>query len=88
MGRGFPCSYLIATSDGHEYVEESNHWVKVWLMTGADGYSAGLEGGEMMAFEDVWTDSKMFIFVKRIRELALTERTSKPAEVIGKDYTN
>ena len=74
------------TSGGHEYVEESRHWAKVWLMTGADGYPAGMEG-EMMAFEDVWSDSKMLIFVKRMRELALAERASKPAEAIGKDCT-
>ena len=82
----FPGSYSIATSVGHKYVEESKHWVKVWLMTGTDGDPVGLEG-EMMAFEDVWSDSKMLIFVKRMRELALTERASKPAEAIGKDFT-
>ena len=82
----FPGSDLIATSGGHEYVEESKHWAKVWLMTGADGYPASLEG-EMMAFDDVWDDAKMLIFVKRMRELALTERASKPTAAIGNDYT-
>ena len=72
----FPGSYLIATSGGHEYVEESKHWAKVWLMLGADGYPAGLEG-EMMAFDDVWDDPKMLILVKRMRELVLSVRSRK-----------
>ena len=33
----FPGSYLIATSGGHEYVEESKYRTKLCLMTGADG---------------------------------------------------
>ena len=56
-------------------------------MTGADGYLANLEG-EMMAFDDVWDDAKMRIVAKRMRELALTERASKPTVAIGKDYTS
>ena len=58
----FPVSYLIATSGGHEYFEESKYWTKVWLMTGADDYPTGLEG-EMMAFDDVWADAQMLVFV-------------------------
>ena len=81
----FPGHFMIATNDGDEYIEESKHWDKAWLLTGATKYPGNLRG-EVMAFEVPLSDEEMIRLVKRLREFTVAERGARPGRRAGKDH--
>ena len=81
----FPGQWMIATSGGHEYVEETRYWERAWLLSGAGRYPAALRG-DMAAFEVPLDDASMLRLVKRLREFALVERAARPGRRVGRDF--
>ena len=65
-----------------EYVEKSTWWDRAWLLSGAKKYPSASRG-EVLPFEEPWTDAAMITFVKRMREIVLTTRAAEPNRRIG-----
>ena len=56
-------------------------------MIGARAYPKELRG-EVLPFEEPWTDVEMVTFVKRMREVVLSTRAMQPTRRAGRDFTN